>query len=68
LTARQDDPFVLVIIRATPSPGDRHCHPFLARRAGICAGLNDVDRQAWLADVLARISDYTITALATLLP
>ena len=28
------------------------------------ARLNDVDPQAWLADVLARINDHTITDLA----
>jgi transposase len=32
------------------------------------AKLNDVDPQAWLADVLARIADHKITGLATLLP
>jgi transposase len=32
------------------------------------AKLNDVDPQAWLADVLARIADYKITRLAELLP
>jgi len=32
------------------------------------ARLNDVDPQAWLADVLARINDHTITDLAALLP
>jgi transposase len=32
------------------------------------AKLNDVDPQAWLADVLARIADHKITALADLLP
>jgi transposase len=32
------------------------------------AKLNDVDPQAWLADVLARIADHKITQLATLLP
>jgi transposase len=30
--------------------------------------LNDVDPQAWLADVLARIADHKITDLASLLP
>jgi hypothetical protein len=30
--------------------------------------LNDVDPQAWLADVLARINDYNIQALHQLLP
>ncbi len=30
--------------------------------------LNDVDPQAWLADVLARIADHKITDLAALLP
>ena len=30
--------------------------------------LNDVDRQAWLADVLARINDQTIHRLNELLP
>jgi transposase len=30
--------------------------------------LNDVDPQAWLADVLARIADHKITGLAALLP
>ncbi len=29
---------------------------------------NDVDPQAWLADVLARIADHKITELAALLP
>jgi IS66 C-terminal element len=47
------------------------------RSVGIsCAGvrriqtakLNDVDPQAWLADVLARIADHKITDLAALLP
>jgi transposase len=32
------------------------------------AKLNDVDPQAWLADVLARIADHKITDLAALLP
>jgi transposase len=32
------------------------------------AKLNDVDPQAWLADVLARIADHKITDLADLLP
>jgi transposase len=31
------------------------------------AKLNDVDPQAWLADVLARIADHKITDLAALL-
>ena len=30
--------------------------------------LNDIDPQAWLADVLARIADHKITELAQLLP
>jgi transposase len=32
------------------------------------AKLNDVDPQAWLADVLARIADHKITEIAALLP
>jgi transposase len=32
------------------------------------AKLNDVDPQAWLADVLARINDYNIQNLEQLLP
>ena len=32
------------------------------------AKLNDVDPQAWLADVLARIGDHKVTNLAELLP
>ncbi len=32
------------------------------------AKLNDVDPQAWLADVLARINDHAIQRLAELLP
>ena len=32
------------------------------------ARLNDVDPQAWLADVLARINDHAIADLAALLP
>jgi transposase len=32
------------------------------------ATLNDVDPQAWLADALARINDYSIRALDQLLP
>lgn len=32
------------------------------------AKLNDVDPQAWLADVLARIADTPITRLEDLLP
>jgi hypothetical protein len=32
------------------------------------ARLNDVDPQAWLADVLARINDHRITDLGALLP
>jgi hypothetical protein len=32
------------------------------------AKLNDVDPQAWLADVLARINDHSIQALDQLLP
>ena len=30
--------------------------------------LNDVDPQAWLADVLSRIADHKVTRLAELLP
>jgi transposase len=32
------------------------------------ARLNDIDPQAWLADVLARINDHKVTDLAALLP
>jgi hypothetical protein len=32
------------------------------------AKLNDIDPQAWLADVLARIADTLVTKLAELLP
>src|ERR1700674_2517106 len=32
------------------------------------AKLNDVDPQAWLADVMARIADHKINDLAALLP
>jgi transposase len=32
------------------------------------AKLNDIDPQAWLADVLARINDHKIHDLAALLP
>ncbi len=32
------------------------------------AKLNDVDPQAWLADVLARINDHSIHSLDQLLP
>ena len=32
------------------------------------AKLNDVDPQAWIADVLSRIADHKITSLAALLP
>jgi len=32
------------------------------------AKLNDIDPQAWLADVLASIADHKITDLAALLP
>ena len=32
------------------------------------AKLNQVDPQAWLGDVLARIADHKITDLAALLP
>ena len=34
----------------------------------ITAKLNNVDPQAWLADVLTRINDYNIQYLAQLLP
>jgi IS66 C-terminal element len=34
----------------------------------VTAKLNDVDPQAWLADVLARIADHTIQNLDQLLP
>ena len=34
----------------------------------ITAKLNDVDPQAWLADVLARINDHKINDLTALLP
>jgi transposase len=34
----------------------------------ITAKLNDIDPQAWLADVLARIADMPVTKLAELLP
>ena len=34
----------------------------------VTAKLNDIDPQAWLADVLARINDHKITDLAALLP
>jgi transposase len=32
------------------------------------ARLNDVDPQAWLADVLARIADHPVSRLGELLP
>ena len=32
------------------------------------AKLNDIDPQAWLADVLARINDHTVHRLNELLP
>jgi hypothetical protein len=32
------------------------------------AKLNDIDPQAWLADVLARIADHKVTELSALLP
>ena len=32
------------------------------------ANMNDVDPQAWLTDVLARIADHKITRLDELLP
>ncbi|MGO7932201.1 transposase domain-containing protein, partial [Rhizobium ruizarguesonis] len=32
------------------------------------AKLNDIDPQAWLADVLSRIADMPMTQLADLLP
>jgi transposase len=32
------------------------------------AKLNDIDAQAWLADVLARINDHNIRSLDQLLP
>ena len=32
------------------------------------AKLNDIDPQAWLADVLARIADIALSRLAELLP
>ena len=32
------------------------------------AKLNDIDPQAWLADVLARIADHTIQDLGQLMP
>jgi transposase len=34
----------------------------------VTAKLNDIDRQAWLADVLARIADIPQLRLAELLP
>jgi transposase len=34
----------------------------------VTAKLNDVDPQAWLADVLARIADHTIQDLDQILP
>jgi transposase len=34
----------------------------------LTAKLNDVDPQAWLAEVLARIADHKSTDLAALLP
>ena len=34
----------------------------------VTAKMNDVDPQAWLADVLARIADHKINDLAALLP
>jgi transposase len=34
----------------------------------ITAKLNDIDPQAWLADVLARIADHSIQGLDQLLP
>jgi transposase len=38
------------------------------RRPVLTAKLNDIDPQAWLADVLARIADHTIQDLDQLLP
>lgn len=32
------------------------------------AKLNDIDPQAWLADVLARINDHPVNKLSELLP
>jgi transposase-like protein len=37
-------------------------------RAGVTAKLNDVDPQAWLADVLARIAEHPAQQLDALLP
>ncbi len=34
----------------------------------VTAKLNDLDPQAWLADVLRRISDHPVSRLAELLP
>ena len=34
----------------------------------VTAKMNDIDPQAWLADVLARIADTPITRLEQLLP
>ena len=34
----------------------------------VTAKLNDVDPQAWLADVLARIADHPMKKIADLLP
>jgi transposase len=42
----------------------RRCHGQLI----MTAKLNDIDPQAWLADVLARINDHAIHRLDELLP
>jgi transposase len=34
----------------------------------VTAKMNDVDPQAWLADVLARLAEYPVQKLAELLP
>ena len=51
-----------------------HVGPCAGQRAAVMftliqsAKLNDVDPQAWLADVLARIADHNIHRLDQLLP
>src|SRR5262249_47886433 len=43
--------------------------PFgIVRRAAKTAKLNDINPQAWLADVLARIADHSASRLPELLP
>ena len=55
--------------RPANSPDGASSKPFgIVRRISINHELNDIDPQAWLANLLARIADHPFQNLSRLLP